>query len=192
MGVINQVVDQIILFMTTYGIFLGGFIIILESIIPILPLSVFITLNVASYGGIFGILISWIATIFGCSISFFVFRKCFRKKFSKLMKNKDWNNISKMMKEMDKIKFSNLSLLMAIPFSPAFIINIAAGLSKIEYKKFFYSLCIGKLIMVYFWGYIGTSLMESLKDIDVFFKIIGMLILAFSVSKFVEKKFKIK
>ena len=94
---INLVVDSIITFMMSYGVFLGVFIIMLESIIPILPLSVFITLNVASYGGFIGIIISWLATIIGCILSFFLFRKLFRKKLYKMIKKKDMAKLSSIM-----------------------------------------------------------------------------------------------
>ena len=58
----------------------GVITIILESMIPVLPLSVFITLNMISYGQVLGFIISWIATIIGCMISFFLFRSIFQKK----------------------------------------------------------------------------------------------------------------
>lgn len=189
---ITEVVDSVVTFMMNYGVFFGVFIIMLESIIPVLPLSVFITINVASFGGFIGIIISWLATIVGCSLSFFLFRKLFRKKLYKLIKKKDMNKLSNTMRQITKIKFSSLVILIAIPFSPAFLINIAAGLSKISYKKFLCSLLIGKLIMVYFWGYIGKSLLESLTDITVLIRICVLLILALFVSKFVENKLNVK
>ena len=96
------------------------------------------------------------------------------------------------MKQISKISFSSLTILIAIPFSPAFLINIAAGLSKITYKKFLAALLIGKLIMVYFWGYIGKSLLESLTDINVLIKIIVLLSFALLLSKIVEKRLNIK
>lgn len=192
MEVISEVVDSVVTFMMNYGVFFGVFIIMLESIIPVLPLSVFITLNVASFGGFIGIIISWLATIVGCSLSFFLFRKLFRKKLYKLIKKKDMDKLSNTMKEISRIKFSSLVILIAIPFSPAFLINIGAGLSKISYKKFLCGLLIGKLIMVYFWGYIGKSLIESLTDITVLIRICVLLVLALFVSKFVENKLNVK
>ena len=51
---------------------------------------------------------------------------------------------------------------------------------------------IGKMVMVYFWGYIGTTLLESLTDITILFKIGGLLVGALFVSKVVEKKLKVK
>ena len=96
------------------------------------------------------------------------------------------------MKAISNINFSNLVMLIAIPFSPAFLINIAGGLSKIKTEKFFLAIMIGKIVIVYFWGYIGTTLLESLTNIMVLFKIGGLLVLAFFISKLVEKKLKVR
>lgn len=192
MILVNQVVDYVVTIAKDLGPIFGMSIIMLESIIPVLPLSVFIALNVASFGSFFGIILSWISTVLGCTMSFFIFRKLFRNKLNRLIKKKDLNKIKSIMNRIDKISISNLTLLIAIPFSPAFLINIASGLSKISYKKFLVSLLIGKLIMTYFWGYIGSSLLESLTDITVFLKIVFLLIIALVISKVVEKRFNMK
>lgn len=176
----------------SFGPIAGVFLIILESILPMLPLSVFITLNMVSFGSFFGFLISWISTIVGCMLSFTLFRYFFRNKFYRFIKKKEKDKFSKIMKSISNISFSNLVILVAIPFSPAFFINIAGGLSKIKVEKFFLAIIIGKMAMVYFWGYIGTTLLESLTDITILFKIAGLLVGAFFVSKVVEKKLKVK
>lgn len=176
----------------SFGPIVGVFLIILESILPMLPLSVFITLNMVSFGSFFGFLISWLSTIVGCMLSFTLFRYFFRNKFYRFIKKKEKDKFSKIMKSISNISFSNLVILVAIPFSPAFFINIAGGLSKIKVEKFFLAIIIGKMAMVYFWGYIGTTLLESLTDITILFKIAGLLVGAFFVSKVVEKKLKVK
>ena len=169
----------------------GVITIILESMIPVLPLSVFITLNMVSFGPVFGFLISWFSTIIGCMLSFYLFRYFFSDKLYRFIKKKEQDKFASIMKSISNISFSNLVILIAIPFSPAFLINIASGLSKIKVEKFFLSIMIGKLVMVYFWGYIGTTLLESLTDITVLFKIAGLLVVAFLISKIVEKKLKV-
>lgn len=176
----------------SFGPIAGVFLIILESILPMLPLSVFITLNMVSFGSFFGFLISWLSTIVGCMLSFTLFRYLFRNKFYRFIKKKEKDKFSKIMKSISNISFSNLVILVAIPFSPAFFINIAGGLSKIKVEKFFLAIIIGKMAMVYFWGYIGTTLLESLTDITILFKIAGLLVGTFFVSKVVEKKLKVK
>lgn len=177
---------------TGIGPIAGILLIILESILPMLPLSVFITLNMVSFGPLFGFLISWISTIIGCMLSFTLFRHFFQKKLYRFIKKKEKDQFANIMKTISNINFSNLVILIAIPFSPAFFINIAAGVSKVKTEKFFMAVIIGKMVMVYFWGYIGTTLLESLTDITVVFKIATLLVGAFFLSKIVEHKLKVK
>lgn len=177
---------------TGIGPIAGILLIILESILPMLPLSVFITLNMVSFGPLFGFLISWISTIIGCMLSFTLFRHFFQKRLYRFIKKKEQDQFAGIMKTISNINFSNLVILIAIPFSPAFFINIAAGVSKIKTEKFFLAVIIGKIVMVYFWGYIGTTLLESLTDITVLFKIGGLLVGAFFLSKIVEKRLRVK
>lgn len=177
---------------TGIGPIAGILLIILESILPMLPLSVFITLNMVSFGPLFGFLISWISTIIGCMLSFTLFRHFFQKKLYRFIKKKEKDQFANIMKTISNINFSNLVILIAIPFSPAFFINIAAGVSKVKTEKFFMAVIIGKMVMVYFWGYIGTTLLESLTDITVVFKIAALLVGAFFLSKIVEHKLKVK
>ena len=178
--------------LTSLGPISGVILIILESIIPPLPLSVFITLNMVAFGNVLGFFISWLSTIVGCMISFVLFRKIFREKLYRFIKKKDLENVNNVMKSISEISLTNLVIFIAIPFSPAFLINIASGLSKIKIEKFFIAIVIGKMMMVFFWGYIGTSLLESLTDITVLFKIVALLVIAYILSKMVEKKMKIK
>lgn len=178
--------------LTSIGPIGGVFLIILESIFPMLPLSVFITLNMISFGSFFGFIISWLSTIVGCMLSFTLFRYFFQKKLYRFIKKKEQDKFANIMNAISNINFSNLVILIAIPFSPAFLINIAVGLSKIKIEKFFLAVIIGKMVMVYFWGYIGTTLLESLTDITVLFKIGGLLVIAFFISKIIENKLKVR
>lgn len=191
MEYIDMLVQNSISTLSFLGPIAGIFLILVESILPVLPLSVFITLNIITFGNTFGFLISWLATIIGCTLSFFLFRY-FRDKLYKLLGKKKQESVQKWLKSLSKIPFTSLTIIMAIPFTPAFFINIAAGLSKMKYKKFFASLLIGKMIMIYFWGYIGTSLLDSLTDVTVLVRIIILLLITYGLSKIIEKKFKVK
>lgn len=184
---ITNVVEYITNLMSGLGIFSGIFLIILESMIPILPLAVFIALNVISFGPLFGFLISWIATVIGCMLAFFICRKLSEKYESKYKNNKQ---INKFKKYIGKMPYSSLVILLAVPFTPAFAINIGAGLSDIDPKRYFSALMIGKIPMVYFWGFIGKSLIESITDPYTIMQIVVMLILAYLASKIVNKFIK--
>jgi len=185
---LDILVNEFLLGIGIFGPILGCLCMLVESIIPIMPLFVFITINFLAFGNILGFIISWIFTVLGCLLSFFIFRKKIKNWFDgKIEKNEQFKKIMKM---IDKLKLEQLAVIIAVPFTPAFMINIAAGLSKIPLKKFTIALLIGKLFMVLFWGFVGTSLIQSLTNPLAFIKVIILLIVAYISSKVVSKKFK--
>ena len=188
--VLNQIYNNLIILInssTLYGPILASFLIFIESILPILPLFVFIAILFLSYGYIVGYILSYFLTCLGCCFSFFLVRKFLKKYFDKKIRKQKVNNL---MILIDKLDFSSLVLLIAIPFTPAFLINITAALSTISFKKFFIALIIGKFSLIMFWGFIGTGLIESLKNPKITFIIIIMLFISFLISKIVIKKLK--
>ena len=48
------------------------------------------------------------------------------------------------------------------------------------------------MLLVYFWGFIGTGLLESMKNPYTIIRVVIMLIIAFVLSKVIEKAFKIE
>jgi len=190
--VITRFIENSSYVLTLLGPIAGVVMIILESVCPMLPLSVFITLNIVSFGSVFGFLISWLATIIGCMLSFFFFRRFCQKGLYTFIKKKEIEQLKKIMKAITDMKLSDLVILIALPFTPAFLVNIAAGLSKIKVEKFFLSIIIGKIVMVYFWDYIGTSLIESLTDVTILVRVVILLIVTFLISKMIEKKWKVR
>ena len=58
-------------------------------------------------------------------------------------------------------------------------------------KKFIISILIGKIFMVYFWGFIGVSLIESLKNPLIIIKVVILLIFAYILSIIAKKILKI-
>lgn len=186
---ISRLIDILINILGIWGPLLGCILMIVESIIPILPLAAFITLNFLVFGNFGGFIISWICTVLGCSISFWMFDKGFKNIFERKLRNK--LSVNKFMKIIDNIKFEQLVTLLAIPFTPAFAVNIAAGLSEMKYSKYLKALILGKAFMVYFWGFVGTSLIESLTNPASLIKVILIMIIAFVASKIINKIVKI-
>lgn len=189
--VINFFKDIIFLIQNSgiFGVvFACGFMII-ESIFPILPLAAFITINFMVLGNIIGFIISWIFTILGCIMSYYIFRKGFGNKFDNLTSNKQllkkYKNIFK------NISTGKLILIVAMPFTPAFVVNIVAGLTKMDFKKYFISLIIGKAAMVYFWGFIGTSFVESISNPIILLKIVVTMSFTYLVYLILKKVLKI-
>ena len=172
-----------------YGPLLGCVFIILESIIPPLPLFVFITLNFVAYGKLVGFIISWICTCIGCFLSYFLVKKFLRNWVLKKIKNVDL--LTKWMSYIENLSLSKVTVILAIPFTPAFMVNIAAGICNMDFKKFSVAILISKIFLVYFWGVIGTGLLESLHNPRSIITVIVMMVVSYLVSLIIKKVFKI-
>lgn len=172
------------------GAFIGCFLILIESMVPVLPLVAFITINFLVFGNLLGFVLSWIFTILGCLLSYFIFKKGFGNKFEKLTNNKE--TLRKYKRLFKNITLGQLVLILAMPFTPAFIVNIAAGLVKMDFKKYLVALLIGKISLIYFLGYVGTSFIESFKNPVILIKIVLLLIISYVVTVIINKALKIK
>ena len=146
---IDIFIDNLLQSLGVFGPIVGCLFIIIESIIPVLPLFVFITLNFLAFGNLLGFIISWVCTCIGCSISFFLFRKKIQNWWYNRLKAKGLISTNTMNK-ISNLKFEQLVTIIAMPFTPAFLVNIACGLSHMTYKKFLVALLIGKVFIVYF------------------------------------------
>ena len=191
MNILNNIdilIENVLNALGIFGPILGCVLIVIESILPILPLSVFVTLNFYAFGKLLGFLISYVCTILGCMISYMLVRKGFKNKFTNYLNKKDHKKLQKYMISFNKIKLENLCILIAIPWTPAFLVNIAAALSDISKKKFWIALLIGKLFMVYFWGYVGVTLLDSLKNPIYIIRLLIIILVAYLIGKIVNRK----
>lgn len=188
----NQFYDFVMFLIDALGVYgplLGCLFIVLESIIPPLPLFVFITMNFIAFGNVIGFIVSWVCTVIGCVISYFLVKKFFRNFVIKKIKN--INLLTRCMSYIENLSLTKVTVILAIPFTPAFMMNIAAGLVNMNFKKFFLSIIISKIFLVYFWGVIGTSLLESFRQPKNLIIVFGMVIIAYILSLITKKVFKI-
>lgn len=176
---------------------LSTILIFLEGILAFLPLFVFVTVNILSLstlcgevlGTIIAVIVSWIFSALGSYTTFTLVRKVMNAPFRKKIKDK--KKITKFMNVIDGLKYSHLVLLTSIPFSPSFFINLGAGLSKINTKKYFCALLIGKFVEMIFLGYVGVSLVECLTNPIALIKVVIIVVIGYAVSVFVNKRFNL-
>ena len=180
----EELINNLTSFIGQFGVFSGFLLVFLESMIPILPLSVFVAINIFTYGTLVGFFVSYIGSVCGCICAYLLCRK-FNDFFEK--KYKGNKKVKKLKKKIRDLSLPVLVILSAIPFTPAFAINIAAGLTSYDFKKFLIAVIIGKIPMIYFWAFIGASLKESLTDPVILIKIAVMLIITYLVSKVINK-----
>lgn len=193
MEMIVNVFNDILFFIQNSGIIgviFACMLILVESIIPILPLVAFITINFLVLGNLLGFLISWIFTILGCIMSYFIFRKGFGNRFENLTSDKE---LLKKYKHLFKnISTGKLLLIIAMPFTPAFVVNIVAGLTKMDFKKYLTALIIGKISMVYFWGFIGSSFIESINNPIILLQIVLVMSITYLIYFVLRKVLKLE
>lgn len=192
MDLINAIVEYSTEVISNGGILFGMLLIMIESFIPVLPLSIFIALNTHTFGLLPGILMSWVSTCIGCYISYLIFYYVSNNIIYKYLSKKTRNKIDKAVDKFQNISLANLTVIITLPFTPAFLINILAGVSGMSKKKYIVAVVIGKIFMISFWGYIGKSFVESMTDISAIIVMSIMIIIAYALSKLIGKNANIE
>ena len=103
-------------------------------------------------------LLSYIATLIGCSANFWISRKLGRKVAQRFIGKA---NLDELDKFINKLKGSSSIFYMVIlmPFSQD-IVSYAIGLTKIKYTYFLIALILSSTIVIAGYVYIGSSLLE--------------------------------
>ena len=192
LDLINAIVEYSTEVISNGGILFGMLLIMIESFIPVLPLSIFIALNTHTFGLLPGIVMSWVSTCIGCYISYLIFYYVSNNIIYKYLSKKTRNKIDKAVDKFQNISLANLTVIITLPFTPAFLINILAGVSGMSKKKYIVAVVIGKIFMVSFWGYIGKSFVESMTDISAIIVMSIMIIIAYALSKLIGKNANIE
>ena len=185
------IINDIINFIYSLGL-IGGIVsvllIIVEAIFPVLPLIAFVIVNITIFGTLLGFILSSVATILGGIFVFMLSRKVFKEKvFLYLDKHPKYKIVKSLSKGLNKISLSGLSLIIACPFTPSFVINIDSGLSNMNFKKYLASMIIGKFCMIYFIVFVGTNVKDVFHDPIAIVKIIVAFIGAYVLSLIANK-----
>lgn len=158
----------------------------IEAFLPFLPLVVFVLANSVAYGLVKGFFYSWIGSSLGSISVFYLVRKYGHKKILQKVKNN--KQVAHVTNWVDRRGFSLIFLLLCFPFSPSAVINIVAGLSKINFFKFSLAVIMGKAVMIFSIAYIGSSIMEFADNpMKTVYVCIGIS-LFWILGKFIEKK----
>lgn len=186
----NDLGSELTSFIMSFGI-LGGLLnnllIVIEAVIPMLPLSAFVAINVIMYGGVVAFFLSWIFTILGGSLMFWICRNKIKSFIDrKIQENSNYDKAYKLSKHIDNMSIPTLSVLIACPFTPSFIINVGGGLSNMSFLKYIISMIIGKSCMIYFLCYIGDNIVEAINNPMILVRIIILLLIAYIVSMIVN------
>lgn len=191
LSVLNELINDCTDLIMNGGWIVVFLLVLLEAFIPILPLGAFVALNVNAFNFFPGIILSWGATTIG---SYLMYLACYyvsNKLIYKFLRPKTITKITERTAHFQKIKLTHLVLIITVPFAPSCFINLLAGISNISKEKYAIALLVGKAFMITFWALIGKSFIESLTNIKAIIFICIILLLAYLITKYISKKFKI-
>lgn len=129
---------------------------LIEAFLPFLPLFLFVMANASAFGLGFGFLFSWTGASIGALLVFSIVRKYGQKRFLSFLKNH--KQVNKMVDFVDRHGFSLIFLLLCFPFTPSAIVNIVAGLSKINIYQYGLGVLAGKMVMIFTISFIGHDI----------------------------------
>jgi uncharacterized membrane protein YdjX (TVP38/TMEM64 family) len=112
----------------------------------------------AIFGSILGTVYANIAATTGATLAFLVTRYLLRD----VVLNKFGNKLEKMNKELEERGLSYLLFLRLVPLFPFFLINLAAGLTRLPLRTFFF----GTMIGIIPGGFVYVNAGASLATID--------------------------
>jgi len=147
--------EELIQFVRAGGPLIGIILPVIEAFIPILPLVLFVTINVNVFGPVWGYLYSWIGNCLGSFLLFFLLNKIGGKKIEEKINQSKYSSALKRIKSKNS---SILFLLYCFPFTPSFLISGASALANMSIKSFLVSLLPGKLIMLISLALIGMNI----------------------------------
>jgi uncharacterized membrane protein YdjX (TVP38/TMEM64 family) len=134
----------------------GIFLPMLEAFLPFLPLFLFVMANASAFGLWFGFLFSWIGACTGALLVFLIFRKFGQKRILAFLQRH--SKIQKLMTWIENHGFGPIFLLLCFPFTPSAVVNIVAGLSKINIYQYMLAVLTGKIVMIFTISFIGYDI----------------------------------
>ena len=114
----------------------------------------------ALFGKEFAFILSFIASIIGCSINFWISKKFGRPVVCRFLGKKNLGELDKFISRL-RSRRSILYITFIMPLSQD-IVSYAVGLTKIKYTHFLISLSFSATAVVAGYIYIGSSLLEVL------------------------------
>jgi uncharacterized membrane protein YdjX (TVP38/TMEM64 family) len=142
-----------------YSVLISMLMIAICVFFPIVPFTVLGAMIGAFFGASKGLMISYTGAMIGTLLFFFISRYGF----------KDWaqNRLQKYPKAMEYQELLNrnsfIAILVArlIPVLPAPVFNSACGLSKVDWKIFFFASAIGKIPNIFIVSFAGANITHN-------------------------------
>ncbi|WP_261721595.1 TVP38/TMEM64 family protein [Staphylococcus equorum] len=169
------------------GYIVGFLLPFIEAFIPILPIIVFVIVNVNAYGFIIGTLLAWMGTVAGSYIVFLFFRRLTHTRYMKKIQQR--TSVQRLIHFIDRKGVLPIFILMCFPFTPSALVNIVASLSHIKAHVYLTVLIASKFVMVGLVGWLGNDITTLFTSPTRLITIIIVILIIWFVGRKIEKHF---
>lgn len=159
----------------------------IEAFIPILPIIVFVIVNVNAYGFIIGTLLAWMGTVAGSYIVFLFFRRLTHTRYMKKIQQR--TSVQRLIHFIDRKGVLPIFILMCFPFTPSALVNIVASLSHIKAHVYLTVLIASKFVMIGLVGWLGNDITTLFTSPTRLITIIIVILIVWFVGRKIEKHF---
>lgn len=153
----------------------------IQNLFTIIPLILLISVNISLFGFTGGYIWSWIVSIAGAVVSFFLTRFWFQDFFGKFVDDK-WEQ------KIDENGFWFVFIGRVMPFMPTSVVNIAAGISSVRFMKFLSATVIGNLIYFFFLSAISLGILSIPWENGIYLALAACTIIIYLLIKRKRKK----
>ncbi|MGJ5701944.1 TVP38/TMEM64 family protein [Staphylococcus equorum] len=169
------------------GYIVGFLLPFIEAFIPILPIIVFVIVNVNAYGFIIGTLLAWMGTVAGSYIVFLFFRRLTHARYMKKIQQR--TSVQRLIHFIDRKGVLPIFILMCFPFTPSALVNIVASLSHIKAHVYLTVLIASKFVMIGLVGWLGNDITTLFTSPTRLITIIIVILIVWFVGRKIEKHF---
>ncbi|RDY23709.1 TVP38/TMEM64 family protein [Romboutsia maritimum] len=159
---------------------------ILQSVIAPLPAFLITFVNAALFGWVRGTILSWLSSMVGAALCFYIARFLGREVVEKLTSKYELDSIDEFFGKYGK---HTILISRLLPFISFDIVSYASGLTSMSFISFFIATGIGQLPATVVYSYVGGMLTGSAKDIMVGLMILfALIVLVFMIKRIYNDK----
>ncbi|WP_418790049.1 TVP38/TMEM64 family protein [Phosphitispora sp. TUW77] len=158
---------------------------LVQAIVPVIPFVLICSSAGILFGFGKGIAIIWAASLTGASIAFFLSRVLGYK----WSLSKDEGKVLVYLKKMNGPEgFMVVLTLRLLPYFPAPLINITAGISQMRFSTFFSASAIGKLPFIIGYTYVGNNLIIGKNYFAMLLMFVALLVIPYIIMIILKKR----
>lgn len=161
----------------------------LEALLPPIPLTAVVGVNVVAFGVLQGFFYSWLGACVGSALVFGAFRRLARIAWiARRLGGKKLSRAARLVEQTTPIA---LFLILMLPFTPSSLVNFTFGIAGYSKKKFLGVMVPAKAVMVGLLSVFGSSLTEAVqKPYLLIFSVLFLAVLYILSRRITGKEWK--